>query len=490
LRALSSHQIRHLLPEAPGYLFFDICFLRDPLDRLRSFYDYFRQKPNPDDPMSALANQCELGDFVAGMIEQHSLFIKNNQVNLLACAGDSDEPDERDLALAIRRMLATSFLGVVDCFEQSAAAGTAALRSAFPELDCARPAVNVSGGMQGTVADRTEALRKACRPEVYEELLRITALDRRLVDRARMEVWGRHLACQGRSHHPASATRSQQRGSGSPVPRVLTARRFFNLVAYWPTLIGSGRATLFDADYYGGSFLDFLLKGAFEGRQPHPLFDPAFYLRKYPDIAASCVNPWCHYLKYGGEELRQPHPLFDPVFYLDRNPDVRGARLNPLLHYINHGAAEDRKPHPLFDPIHYRASSRQSSKNPLVHFLSCGAAVASPHPLFDCAAYLDAHPEIAERDLNPLVHYLNSGMAPGPLPSIEGSRVVQMDIQDVQLAVHVANADPGSFPDNAAVVWQDAEGITHWIAEPQQLPFLRALGVDQIRAQANATPSA
>ena len=56
LRAFSSHQIRHPLPEAPGYLFFDICFLRDPLDRLRSFYDYFRQRPNPADPMSDLAN--------------------------------------------------------------------------------------------------------------------------------------------------------------------------------------------------------------------------------------------------------------------------------------------------------------------------------------------------------------------------------------------------------------------------------------------------
>ena len=47
LRAFSSHQIRHPLPEAPGYLFFDICFLRDPIDRIRSIYTYFRQKTEP-----------------------------------------------------------------------------------------------------------------------------------------------------------------------------------------------------------------------------------------------------------------------------------------------------------------------------------------------------------------------------------------------------------------------------------------------------------
>ena len=175
LRAFSSHQVRHPLPEAPGYLFFDICFLRDPIDRIRSIYTYFRQRPNPADPMSDLANRAALGDFIAGMIQDFPLFVKNVQVNLLACAGDSDEPEPRDLDLAIQRMLATSFLGVVDCFDQSVAAGAHALRCAFPELDCDRPAVNVSDGLQGTVASRTEKLRQACSPEVYEELLRLNS---------------------------------------------------------------------------------------------------------------------------------------------------------------------------------------------------------------------------------------------------------------------------------------------------------------------------
>src|SRR6185312_13393655 len=137
LRAFSSHQIRYPLPEVPGFLFFDICFLRDPIDRLRSFYDYFRQRPNPDDPMSNLANNSTPGGFAAGMIRDHSLFVRNNQVNLLACGGDSDEPTERDFDLAVERVMEASFLGVVDCFEQSALAGSKALRCAFPELDCA-----------------------------------------------------------------------------------------------------------------------------------------------------------------------------------------------------------------------------------------------------------------------------------------------------------------------------------------------------------------
>jgi hypothetical protein len=417
LRAFSSHQVRYPMPAAPGYLFLDICFLRDPLDRLRSFYDYFRQKPNPADPMSELANNCSLGDFVAGMVAEHSLFVRNNQVNLLACGGDSDEPNESDFELAVRRVMAASFLGVVDCFEQSAVAGQEALRCVFPELDCVRPAVNVSGGMQGTVASRTEALRAACRPEVYEELLRITELDRRLVDLARVEVLRRYEGVRAGSGRLRA-------GCGHDCPphkATINAFQMVRLAPFW-------RHMLFDR--HG---------------KVHPLFDPAFYLRKYPDVAAARVNPLVHYLKRGRTELRQPNPLFDPVFYLDRNPDVRKAGIDPLLHYISHGAAEDRKPHPLFEPVFYRATCGQAPADPLIHFLGCGVEATSPHPLFDCAAYLEAHPEVQE---NPLIHYLESG------PQLAGGLEIALEIMDVALN-----------------------------DEPQQQPFLRAVSGDQIRAQ-------
>ncbi|MCL4402322.1 MAG: hypothetical protein M1436_06645, partial [Acidobacteria bacterium] len=65
LQAVSSHQIRYPVPEAAGFLFFDLCFLRDPIDRIRSMYDYFREKPSPGDPVSGFAESMSLGDFIA-----------------------------------------------------------------------------------------------------------------------------------------------------------------------------------------------------------------------------------------------------------------------------------------------------------------------------------------------------------------------------------------------------------------------------------------
>jgi hypothetical protein len=102
--------------------------------------------------------------------------------------------------------------------------------------------------------------------------------------------------------------------------------------------------------------------------------------------------------------IRKIRKLLDAEFYLRTNPDVAAARMDPLKHYVKYGAAEGRQPNPLFDPAHYLAScpAARNGGNPLLHFLEQSSAWANPHPLFDCEAYLRAHPNAG----NPLEHYL------------------------------------------------------------------------------------
>jgi hypothetical protein len=73
-------------------------------------------------------------------------------------------------------------------------------------------------------------------------------------------------------------------------------------------------------------------------KKPHPLFDPNFYLERYPDVERSGLDPLVHFLRFGGLEGRQPHPHFDSGFYLANNPDVVAEKLNPLVHFLEHGA--------------------------------------------------------------------------------------------------------------------------------------------------------
>lgn len=77
-------------------------------------------------------------------------------------------------------------------------------------------------------------------------------------------------------------------------------------------------------------------------------FDVEWYLRHYPDVAASKMNPAEHYLLYGAAEGRLPGPLFDGNWYLQQYPDVAEAGTNPLLHFITYGLQEGRNSSPKF----------------------------------------------------------------------------------------------------------------------------------------------
>jgi GT2 family glycosyltransferase/SAM-dependent methyltransferase/glycosyltransferase involved in cell wall biosynthesis len=73
------------------------------------------------------------------------------------------------------------------------------------------------------------------------------------------------------------------------------------------------------------------------------LFQPDWYLERYPDIAANGADPAEHYLTRGWLEGRDPGPDFSTTGYLQANPDVRDSAVNPLLHYERVGRAEGRR---------------------------------------------------------------------------------------------------------------------------------------------------
>lgn len=188
MKAVSSHQLRYPVPQVPGYIFFDLCFLRDPIDRIRSMYDYFREKPVPGEPASELARIQSIGGFIAGLVREHAYRVSNVQVNMLANGIVNDPPADLDLIRAAQVMLKTSFLGVVDCFHESLIAGQHFLQPVFPNLALAQQPANISGGLEQAMDRRIEKFRQACDPDVYAELVRLNALDAELVHRARAEV--------------------------------------------------------------------------------------------------------------------------------------------------------------------------------------------------------------------------------------------------------------------------------------------------------------
>jgi hypothetical protein len=192
LKAVSSHQIHYPVPRVRGFLFFDLCFLRDPIDRIRSIYDYFRDKPGAGDPVSEFANQLPLGEFMTMLIKEMPWYINDAQVNLLSNGIVNDSPSALDFDRAVAKMLRTSFLGVVDRFAESMVGGQYFLQPGFPELACWGVPTNTTAGVGSTLEKRKALVREACDSRTYSELLRLNAMDLKLVDLARTEVERRY----------------------------------------------------------------------------------------------------------------------------------------------------------------------------------------------------------------------------------------------------------------------------------------------------------
>ncbi|WP_372737920.1 glycosyltransferase [Neptunomonas sp.] len=106
-----------------------------------------------------------------------------------------------------------------------------------------------------------------------------------------------------------------------------------------------------------------------------------------------------------GEEEQKAHndqllladnPLFDPEWYLDRYPDIQDSGSEPLQHYCLHGAGEGRDPSPFFSTSGYRcAHSLDMSQNPLVYWQEQGDTISSgiPH-LSGAKSWVDDAPAL------------------------------------------------------------------------------------------------
>lgn len=95
------------------------------------------------------------------------------------------------------------------------------------------------------------------------------------------------------------------------------------------------------------SFKDFLIRSKFNVNKAKlyqenydrilksGLFDKNFYLKAYPHVEKSGMDPLVHYLFYGASEYKLPSPTFNLKRYLQEHPEIDKNNLNPLIHYID-----------------------------------------------------------------------------------------------------------------------------------------------------------
>ncbi|MGO8857001.1 MAG: glycosyltransferase family 9 protein [Steroidobacteraceae bacterium] len=77
--------------------------------------------------------------------------------------------------------------------------------------------------------------------------------------------------------------------------------------------------------------------GEYELLAKSGLFDPEYYLKSNPDIAALNVDPLLHYLEQGCRERRDPSASFDTSYYLGLCDVLGETPVNALAHYLTVG---------------------------------------------------------------------------------------------------------------------------------------------------------
>lgn len=188
-------------------------------------------------------------------------------------------------------------------------------------------------------------------------------------------------------------------------------------------------------------------------------FDAPFYTSQFPGGSAP-ADLMGHYLRVGWHDGLDPTPAFSGADYLARHPDVAASGMNPFLHYLRFGRAEGRKslparPHvsspqrrsnpapPLspaqtgevsdvagsIDVTHYASAAGiafASAREAAQHYLSGGAAAGlDPRPDFSTRLYLEIYPDVAQSGVNPFLHYFRHGRQDGRLCHDPAAEIIE-----------------------------------------------------------------
>jgi hypothetical protein len=198
LSYISSHALKPPRPSVPGCHLIDIVFLRHPIDRFGSIYEFSRADATKSGPTALAARRFRLPEFAAWMANETPWNFFDPQTTLMGNGGDFFyPPNEWVFENAMRRAMQVRVLGTVELFSQSMRAANYYLRGVRPDIDLVPPAerVNAVISRPRTLGERVRLIREAMGPKGFERLEEALSFDFRLWMAAISEVSRRHEIC-------------------------------------------------------------------------------------------------------------------------------------------------------------------------------------------------------------------------------------------------------------------------------------------------------
>ncbi len=186
-----------------------------------------------------------------------------------------------------------------------------------------------------------------------------------------------------------------------------------------------------------------------EGSKSNSYFNYNNYLKKYPDVRDSGMNPLRHYLLFGMNEGRtktynknianyhlvENSEYFDFDYYCNENNLRFNTLSQGLFHYLETGYKKGYNPSEKFDGNKYykvRPDVKKEDWNPLVHYLKYGKheltsmnkniniyeyQLIKKSQLFDYKYYITKNNLNIDNEINAMYHYIKIGYKKGYNPS-------------------------------------------------------------------------
>jgi hypothetical protein len=175
LQAISSHTALLPVPQLSGADIFPIIFIRHPVDRLRSAYE-FERRQQASTPGARLAKTHDFGGYLRELLRNpRHRQIRNFQTFRLSHAGAARKRSEVQRAIVTLGTL--PFVGLVERFDESVARLQIRLRPLFPGFGVQPVHRNAASSRQDTLLDRLAKVEETLGKELYREICDANADD-------------------------------------------------------------------------------------------------------------------------------------------------------------------------------------------------------------------------------------------------------------------------------------------------------------------------
>jgi hypothetical protein len=184
--AFSSHQVRPPAPVARDFTITPVVFLRHPLDRMQSVYDFDRRR-GPTTPAGEVAATHEFGEYIDVMLERNAHHVCNFQVRSLTdlrdpSTGKRTANDRDDYERAVRFVTSLPAVGIVERYRESWFGLAAVIRCTHPRFFVPHIHSNSDPNRLDSLDERLDRMHSRLGDARFERLREANRLDLDLYD--------------------------------------------------------------------------------------------------------------------------------------------------------------------------------------------------------------------------------------------------------------------------------------------------------------------